>query len=264
MRWPRDYRRKAAAVVPVERAALGGIRYVCIGRKNTNALRQRAIVPRRVLYHVPRQKTNTTAIDPIVHPHGSDRRLLPPLNNNLHLPKAHHDIVLHHHPAVKRVLLTGAPLITTLRPNNLHNNARWMVRLLGNRDVRGRRRTFFCVLLGCISQQLARPHCGDSCASCTRRRWALGVRDGAAHRARRRSLIILGKGAGAAPPETARGGRGGGHRVSCLCCVSARSYFFHAHSHICAKICPTDGILGIAGKLLIRRTHLACLLNAIV
>ena len=142
MRWPRDYRRKAAAVVPVERAALGGIRYVCIGRKNTNALRQRAIVPRRVLYHVPRQKTNTTAIDPIVHPHGSDRRLLPPLNNNLHLPKAHHDIVLHHHPAVKRVLLTGAPLITTLRPNNLHNNARWMVRLLGNRDVRGRR-TFF-------------------------------------------------------------------------------------------------------------------------
>ena len=52
--------------------------------------------------------------------------------------------------------------------------------------------------------------------------------------------------------------------MSCLCCVSARSYFFHAHSHICAKICPTDGILGIAGKLLIRRTHLACLLNAIV
>jgi len=186
MRWPRDYRRKAAAVVPVERAALGGIRYVCIGRKNTNALRQRAIVPRRVLYHVPRQKTNTTAIDPIVHPHGSDRRLLPPLNNNLHLPKAHHDIVLHHHPAVKRVLLTGAPLVATLRPDDLYHDAGRMCG--GRRIFGGRART-------------AAPHIWHSTASPS----------------------ICGEQAGAALPEAAGGG---GHGVSCLCCVSARSYFF--------------------------------------
>ena len=48
MRWPRDYRRKAAAVVPVERAALSGIAYVRIAQEDTNALRQRAAVLREL------------------------------------------------------------------------------------------------------------------------------------------------------------------------------------------------------------------------
>ncbi len=94
--------------------------------------------------------------------------------------------------------------------------------LLGNCNVRGRRLLFGGVLLGCLSQQLLWPHRSDTC-TLTKRRWALIMDNGAAHRARRRSQLVLGKGAGAAPPEAARGG---GHGVSCLCYVSALGIFF--------------------------------------
>jgi len=220
MRWPCDYRRKAEAVAPVERAALSGIAYVRIAQEDTNALRQRAAVPCHVLHHVPWQKTNATAIDAIVYPDGCNRHLLLPLHQSLHLPKAHNDILRHHLPAVE-VLLTGAPLIAKLRPINLHNNARRMVQLLGNWNVRGRR-LLFGVLLGCLSQQLVRPHHGNTC-TWTRQHWALIMDDGATHCARHRSQLVLGKGAGAAPPEAARGG---GYGVSCLCYVSALGIFF--------------------------------------
>ena len=55
---------------------------------------------------------------------------------------------------------------------------------------------------------------------------------GAAHCARRSSPLILGKGAGAAPPEAAGGG---GHGESCLCCVSALGIFLHSLTQVQLK-----------------------------
>ena len=155
--------------------------------------RSLTVIPRRMLHHVARQKTYTAAINAIIDPYGSDRRLLLPIHQYLHLAEAHDNVLRHHFPAVDGVLLTGASPVTLLCPDNLHYNA-------------GRMR---------------------------RRRTILGRREGR-------------------------------HGESCLCCVSARSYFFHAHSHIWAKIGPTNGILGIPRKLSMRRAHLACLLKAIV
>jgi hypothetical protein len=210
-----------------ELMALSGVAGLRIAGEDTGDLRHRTVVPRRMLHHVARQKTYTAAINAVIDPDGSDRRLLLPLHQYLHLAEAHDNVLRHHFPAVDGVLLTGASLVTLLCPDNLHHNAGRMHRR--RRILGGRAWT-------------AAPHIWHSTASPS----------------------ILGESAGAATPEAARGGRGGGHRVCCLCCVSARSSFFHAHSHIWAEIGPTNGILGIARKLLTRRTHLACLLNAIV
>jgi hypothetical protein len=104
--------------------------------------------------------------------------------------------------------------------------------------------------LGCHSRQLAGPHHGDS-STWYRRRRALIMDDGAAYHARRSIPLVLGKGAGAAPPGA---GGGGGHGETW--------YFFCPHSHRCAKTCPTNGILGIVGKVFSRRSHLAHLIKA--
>ena len=194
--WPRDDRREAAAVVLVERAALSSVKFLPVSREHTGDLRQRTVIPRRMLHHVARQKTNTAAINAVIDPDGSDRRLLLPLHQYLHLAEVHDNVLRQHFPAVDVVLLTGASLVTPLCPDNLHHNA------------------------------------------------------GRMHRRRR----IL-------------GGREGRHGENCRELFVPRlstQVFFRTHSHISTKTCPTNGILGIARKLLTRRTHLACLLNAIV
>ena len=224
VQWPCNDGRKTVTTVLVERVALGGVTCIRVAREDAGALRHRAIIPCHVLCHVARQKTNTTAIDAVIDPDGSNHRLLLPLHQNLHHPETHNNILHHHLPTVE-VLITGAPLVAALHPNNLRNDTRWMVRLLGDRNVRGRRLLFD--LLGCLCPQLAGPHHG----SCTwnRQRRALIMDDGAAHRTRHSSPLILGKGAGAAPPEAAGGG---GHGESCLCCVSALGIFSHSLTHL--------------------------------
>ncbi len=108
-RWPRNYRHKAAAVVFVEPAALGGVADVRVAREDTGALRHHAVVPCRVLHHVRRQKTNATAIDAIIYTDGCECRFLLPLHQNLHLTEAHNDILCHHLSAVE-ALLCGFPI----------------------------------------------------------------------------------------------------------------------------------------------------------
>ncbi len=110
-------------MVLVEHTVLGRVAGFCVTREDVSALRHHAAVPRRMLHHVARQKTDATAINAVVDPDGTDRRLLLPLHQNLHLTEAHNDIIHHHLPAVE-VLLTGAPLVAALHPNNLHNNVR--------------------------------------------------------------------------------------------------------------------------------------------
>ena len=191
--WPRDDRREAAAVVLVERAALSSVEFLPVSREHTGDLRQRTVIPRRMLHHVARQKTNTAAINAVIDPYGSDRRLLLPLHQYLHLAEAHDNVLRQHFPAVDGVLLTGASLVTLLCPDNLHHNA------------------------------------------------------GRMHRRRR----IL-------------GGREGRHGESCFVLCFSTWYFFRTHSHIWAKTCLTNGILGIARKLLTRQTHLVCLIKAVL
>ena len=112
VRCPRDDCREAAAVVLVERTALSGVAGLRIPREDAGYLCNRAVVPRRMLYHVVRQKSNATAINVAVDPNGGNCRLLLPLHQNLHLAEAHDNNILRQHlPTVHIVLLTGAPLV---------------------------------------------------------------------------------------------------------------------------------------------------------
>jgi hypothetical protein len=75
------------------------------------------------------------AIDAVRYPICSDRRLLPPLNLNLHLSKAHHHVLAHHLTAVP-VLLTRAAPVIHLHPNDFHHNTSRMKRTRRLRDRR--------------------------------------------------------------------------------------------------------------------------------
>ena len=215
--WPRDDRREAAAVVLVERTALSGVAGLRISREDAGYLRHCTVVPRRMRYHVARQKSDAAAINAIVDPHGGDRRLLPPLHQNLYLAEAHDNVLRQHLPTVHLVLLTGAPLVATLRPDDLYHDAG---RMRGGRRILGGR---LHLCLSCLPRYLARRLAGDSDGGRDGRRRPFSTNGGAEHLTLHFRPSILGESAGAAPSEAARGG---GHGVSCLCCVSACSYFF--------------------------------------
>ena len=78
-----------------------------------------------VSHHVARDKANMEAFDPIHYPNCCNRRLLFPLNHQLHLTEAHHHVLLQH-LAENLVLLIQAALATHLRPYNLNENTAWM------------------------------------------------------------------------------------------------------------------------------------------
>ncbi len=73
IRWPRNDRHEAAAVVLVELSALGGVTDPHIAREDVGDLCHCAIVPHSVLYHVAREEANTAAINAVIDPHGSDQ-----------------------------------------------------------------------------------------------------------------------------------------------------------------------------------------------
>ena len=57
-------------------------------------VRKRPVVSCGVSHHVARDKANAAAIDPARHPNCCDRRLLFPLNHQLNLLEAHHNVLL--------------------------------------------------------------------------------------------------------------------------------------------------------------------------
>ncbi len=91
--------------------------------ENMVDLPQRSVITRDVLCHVAREEVNTAAINPICHPHTINCPLLPPLNHDLHLPKAHHHILCNHLTAID-VLLARAALALVVHPgaDDLHHN----------------------------------------------------------------------------------------------------------------------------------------------
>ncbi len=118
---PRDYCCMATPSIFMKRAAFRGVAAGWIRIKNTGDLRQRSVVASGLLYHVAWEESDTAAINAVCYPICGNRRLLPPLNLNLHLPKVHHHVLGQHLAAVVGVLLTRAP-VTHLRPNNFHHN----------------------------------------------------------------------------------------------------------------------------------------------
>mgnify|MGYP006977870331 CR=1 FL=1 len=123
-------------MVLVECMVLSSVAGLRISREDTGDLRHRTVIPRRMLHHVARQKTNTAAINAIIDPDGSDRRLLLPLHQYLHLAEVHDNILRQHLPTVHLVLLTGAPPVATLSPDDLYHDAG---RMRGGRRILGGR-----------------------------------------------------------------------------------------------------------------------------
>jgi hypothetical protein len=76
-----------------------------------------------MLHHVTLEEANSAAIDPISHPNRSNRRLLPPINHELHLQKPDHHIWLQHLTAVSGVLFARAALVARLSADDFDNNA---------------------------------------------------------------------------------------------------------------------------------------------
>ncbi len=115
----------------MKRAALRSVPAGWIRIKNMGDLRQHSIVACSMPHHVAREKANMAAIKAVCHPICGGCRLLPLLNLNLHLPKAHHHLVLGHHlTADAGVLLTKASPVTHLCPKDLHQNTSWMKRTM--------------------------------------------------------------------------------------------------------------------------------------
>ncbi len=99
----------ATPFIFMKRAALRRVTAGRIRIKNTGNLRQRSVKACGLLHHVALEEADTAAINAVRYPIGGGCRLLPPLNLNLHLPKADHHILTHHLTAVP-VLLTRVAL----------------------------------------------------------------------------------------------------------------------------------------------------------
>ena len=84
-------------------------------------LRKRPVVSCGVSHHVARDKANTAAIDPTPYPNCCDHRLLFPLNHQLNLMEAHHNVLLQH-LAANLVLFARVALATHLHPYDLGDN----------------------------------------------------------------------------------------------------------------------------------------------
>jgi hypothetical protein len=65
-----------------------------IATKNTGDLPKRTVISCGVSHHEARDKANVAAIDPARHPNCCDCRLLFPLNHQLNLLEAHHNVLL--------------------------------------------------------------------------------------------------------------------------------------------------------------------------
>jgi hypothetical protein len=153
----------------MKRAAFRCVAAGWIRIKNTGDLRQHSMVASGLLYHVAWEESDMAAINAVRYPICGDRRLLPPLNLNLHLPKAHHHVLGQHLAAVVGVLLTRAAPVTHLRPNNFHHNTGRMKRTRHLRDRRGHGNHFcghgyICCCRGSLLQRLRYPRgCAIDC-----------------------------------------------------------------------------------------------------
>ena len=90
----RDDRRAAIPFVLKKQASLRQVAGLWIATKNTGDLRKRPVVSCGVSHQVARDKANAAANDPVRHPNGYNRRLLFPLNHQLNLTEAHHNVLL--------------------------------------------------------------------------------------------------------------------------------------------------------------------------
>jgi len=117
----RDDRRAAIPFVLKKHASLRRVAGNWIATKNTGDLRKRPVVSSGMPYHVARDKANAAAIDPVRYPNCCDHRLLFPLNHQLYLTEAHHNVLLQH-LAANIVLLARAALATHLSPYDLDDN----------------------------------------------------------------------------------------------------------------------------------------------
>ncbi len=134
---PCDYCHMATPSIFMKHAAFRGVAagWICI--KNMGDLCQCSVIASGLFYHVAWEESDTAAIDAVRYPICGDRRLLPPLNLNLHLPKVHHHVLGQHFATVVGVLLTRAAPVTHLHPNDFHYNTSWMKRTRRLRDRRG-------------------------------------------------------------------------------------------------------------------------------
>jgi hypothetical protein len=123
----------ATPFIFMKRTALRGVAAGQIIAKIKGDLRQCSVVACCLPHHVAMEEANTAANNAFRYPICGNRHLLPPLNLNLHLPKAHHHILGHHLTAIA-VLLTRAAPVTHIRPNDLHHNTGWMKRTRHFRD----------------------------------------------------------------------------------------------------------------------------------
>ncbi len=117
----RDDRRTAIPFVLKKHASLRRVADLLIATKNTGDLRKRPIVFCGMSHHVARDKANAAAINPVRYPNRCDRCLLFPLNHQLNLMEAHHNVLLQHLAAIL-VLLARAALATHLCPYDLDDN----------------------------------------------------------------------------------------------------------------------------------------------
>ncbi len=80
----------------MKQVSLRRVAALCIRTQNMGDLCKRPVVSRGVFHHVAREKANAAAIDPIGYSNCCNRRLLLPLNHQLHLAEAHNHVLLQH------------------------------------------------------------------------------------------------------------------------------------------------------------------------
>jgi len=117
----RDDRRTAIPFVLKKHASLRRVADLRIVAKNMGDLRKRPIVSSGMPHHVARDKANAAAIDPVGYPNCCDCHSLFPLNHQLNLMEAHHNIHLQN-LAANLMLVARAALATHLRPSDIDDN----------------------------------------------------------------------------------------------------------------------------------------------
>ena len=89
---------------------------------------QCAVIPPRMLHHVPLEEAKTTAVNAICHPIRCNCGLLLPLSQHLHLMKPHHHILIHDHNT-HLVLLALMVAVAYLSVNNFNDDG---IRMIGH------------------------------------------------------------------------------------------------------------------------------------
>ena len=222
------------------------------------------------------------AINPVTYPNNRNCFLLLPLHHQLHRTELDHNVLLQHIIPAHLVLLARTALAAHLHPHNLHENAGWMDGLLRHHCLSCRPHLKIIEKRG-RGRHIQRGHGrNDLLHRCAHRR----KRDVVRHTLAAISHGLIDDSDGGAfffpcalsaatarvgmalSDATAREGVVPSRRCNelavmalnpwlCLCC--AGYFLFHVNKvHQCAYCYAyrrNDGILGIAGKLLMRRDN---------